>query len=158
MRNVNAKIAYVASTAVGAIEEMSATLVPKTRTVNGKALSSNISLSASDVGARPSTWTPSAGDVGAVPTTRKVNNKALSSDITLTASDVGATTEAQVSAAIRSAIDDLVRPDWVETIMPSTDQWQSVTYGNGKFVAVAKGSDKGDYSTDGINWTAPFLW
>ena len=55
--------------------------VPDSRTVNGKALSSDISLTASDVGARgndwmptaaqvgarPDTWTPSAQDVGAVP-------------------------------------------------------------------------------------------
>ena len=50
--------------------------VPKTRTVAGKALSSNITLAASDV--------------GAVPTSRTVNGKALSSNITLAASDVGA--------------------------------------------------------------------
>lgn len=50
--------------------------VPTTRTVNSKALSSNITLSASDV--------------GAVPTTRTVNGKALSSNITLSASDVSA--------------------------------------------------------------------
>ena len=50
--------------------------VPQTRTINGNALSSNISLG--------------AGDIGAVPTTRTVNSKALSSNITLSASDVGA--------------------------------------------------------------------
>lgn len=49
---------------------------PKTLTINGKALSANITLDATDV--------------GAVPTTRKVNNKALSADITLSAADVGA--------------------------------------------------------------------
>lgn len=48
--------------------------VPKTRTVAGKALSSNITLAASDV--------------GAVPTSRTVNSKALSSNITLNASDI----------------------------------------------------------------------
>ena len=78
--------------------------VPVGRTVNGKALSSDITLtasdvgarpntwmpSASDVGARPNTWTPSAADVGAVPTGRTVNGKALSSNISLSASDVGA--------------------------------------------------------------------
>ena len=42
--------------------------VPTSRTVNGKALSQDISLAASDVGARPDTWTPSAADVGALPT------------------------------------------------------------------------------------------
>lgn len=41
--------------------------VPTSRTVNGKALSSNITLSASDVGARASTWMPTAVDVGALP-------------------------------------------------------------------------------------------
>ena len=45
---------------------------------------------ADQVGARPSTWTPSASDVGAVPTSRTVNGKALSQDISLAASDVGA--------------------------------------------------------------------
>lgn len=48
------------------------------------------SYTASEVGARPSTWTPSASDVGAVPTSRTVNGKALSSDISLGAGDVGA--------------------------------------------------------------------
>lgn len=48
--------------------------VPTTRTVNSKALSSNITLN--------------AADVGAVPTSRKVNNKALSADITLNASNI----------------------------------------------------------------------
>lgn len=50
--------------------------VPTSRKVNNKALSSDISLSASDV--------------SAVPTTRTVNGKALSANITLSASDVGA--------------------------------------------------------------------
>ena len=50
--------------------------VPTTRKINSKPLSSDITLSASDV--------------NAVPTTRKINGKALSADITLNASDVGA--------------------------------------------------------------------
>lgn len=50
--------------------------VPTSRKINNKALTADITLDASDI--------------GAVPTTRKVNNKALSSDITLSASDVGA--------------------------------------------------------------------
>lgn len=64
--------------------------VPTTRKINNKALSADISLTASDVGARPSTWTPSAADVGAVPTSRKVNGKPLSADVTLSAGDVNA--------------------------------------------------------------------
>lgn len=37
--------------------------VPTSRTINGKALSSNVTLSASDVSARASTWTPSQTEV-----------------------------------------------------------------------------------------------
>jgi len=37
--------------------------------------------------------------------------------------------------------------------LPSSSNWRSVTYGDGKFVAVAERSDKSAYSTDGINWT-----
>ena len=56
-------------------------VVMETRTVNNKALSSNISLD--------------ADDVGAVPTARTVNGKALSSNITLDANDVGAVADTQ---------------------------------------------------------------
>ena len=38
--------------------------------------------------------------------------------------------------------------------MPSSGHWSFVTYGNGKFVAVAYGSNTAAYSTDGITWTA----
>lgn len=83
------------------IETLEQNYVPKTRTVAGKALSSNITLAASDVGAVPtsrtinskalsSNITLSAADVGAVPVSRTVNSKALSSNITLTAADVSA--------------------------------------------------------------------
>ena len=64
--------------------------VPTSRKVNGKALSTDISLTAEDVGARPASWTPTVEDLDAVPTSRKVNGKALSADISLTAEDVGA--------------------------------------------------------------------
>jgi hypothetical protein len=43
---------------------------------------------------------------------------------------------------------------WTATTMPHSDNWQSVTYGNGTFVALAYSSDKAAYSTDGITWTA----
>ena len=64
--------------------------VPTTRKVNNKALSADISLTHSDVGAAAASHTHTASDVGAVPTTRKVNGKALSSDISLTYTDVNA--------------------------------------------------------------------
>ena len=42
---------------------------------------------------------------------------------------------------------------WTKTTMPlNSEWWSSITYGNGKFVAVCEGSDKAVYSTDGINW------
>ena len=45
----------------------------------------------------------------------------------------------------------------VVSTMPSSANWNSVTYGNGKFVAVASSSNKAAYSTDGITWTAATL-
>ena len=50
--------------------------VPVSRTINGKSLASNITLS--------------AANVGAVPTGRTVNGKNLNSNITLSAADIGA--------------------------------------------------------------------
>ena len=84
-------------------EILDANAVPNTRKVNGKQLNEDITLSAADVGARPSTWTPSKSDVGLgnvdnvkqysssnpppYPVT-SVNSK--TGTVTLTATDVGA--------------------------------------------------------------------
>ena len=46
--------------------------------------------------------------------------------------------------------------DWWETELPASANWFSITYGNGKFVAVAS-SNRAAYSTDGITWTAATL-
>ena len=78
--------------------------VPTSRTINGNALTSNISLTYTDVSAASSGHTHSYSDVGAassshthsgyVPTSRKVAGKSLTSDITLTYSDVSAASSA----------------------------------------------------------------
>lgn len=75
--------------------------VPPTRKINGKALSQDISLTASDVDAVPTSRTingkPLSSDisltfanVGAVPISRTINNKSLGTNITLVAAEVGA--------------------------------------------------------------------
>lgn len=89
--------------------------VPKTRTVNKKALSENISLTAADVGAEATGTATSAvsnhnSDSNAhssifaayVKNTLKINNKALSSDISLSANDVGADAQGSASSAVNS--------------------------------------------------------
>lgn len=82
-------------------------LVPQTRKINNKALSADITLSASDV--------------SAVPTTRKVNSKALSTDISLTAADVGAATMAQVNSALETALNNFSQASMVVvTTLPTT--------------------------------------
>ena len=90
--------------------------VPTSRTVNGHALSANVTLDADDVGARPDTWTPTASDVGAVPTTRTINSKPLSSDVTLTAEDVGAG-EPATSATVT-----LTAAGWTGSAAPFSQQ------------------------------------
>lgn len=75
--------------------------VPITRTVNGKVLSADISITSTDTNSVPTTRRVNNkvldsdvvlihSDVQAVPLDRKVNNKFLSADITLNADDVGA--------------------------------------------------------------------
>ena len=89
--------------------------VPKTRTVNSKALSEDISLTATDVGAEATGTATSAvsnhnsdsnahGSLFAtyVKNTLKINNKALSSDISLSANDVGADAQGSASSAVSS--------------------------------------------------------
>lgn len=66
---------------------MFAGYVPTTRTVNGHALSSNVTVTASDVGL--GNVENAAASALYVPLTRTVNTKALSTNITLTPSDIG---------------------------------------------------------------------
>ena len=89
--------------------------VPTTRTVNGKALSSNITLSASDVGALPSTTSiPSKTSdltndsnfiTSAQAPVQSVNNK--TGVVTLTASDVGALPDTTVIPTVNDATLDI---------------------------------------------------
>ena len=69
--------------------------VPTTRTVNGKALSANVTLAASDV--------------GAVPTSRTVNGKALSANVTLAASDIKTTAGTTVQAWLEGAATTILK-------------------------------------------------
>ena len=43
--------------------------------------------------------------------------------------------------------------NWIATTLPLAASWTSVTYGDGKFVAIASSSSVAAYSPDGINWT-----
>ena len=45
----------------------------------------------------------------------------------------------------------------IQTLLPSTNSWYSVTYGNGKFVAVSGTSSVVAYSEDGISWASSTL-
>ncbi len=69
--------------------------VPTTRTVNGHALSSNVTVSASDVGAPTGSGTSTGTNTGdqdlsgLVPKTTTVNGHALSANVSVTAADVG---------------------------------------------------------------------
>ena len=108
-------------------QKLKAYFVPQTRKINNKALSADITLTASDVSALPeSTTIPSPGtgssyptmdgtralgtnsgyarvdhvhphDTSRVPTTRKVNGHALSADVNVTASDIGVEAGAEVN-------------------------------------------------------------
>jgi hypothetical protein len=46
---------------------------------------------------------------------------------------------------------------WTLRTLPGSYDWVLVTYGNGKYVALADGSNAAAHSTDGITWTATTL-
>ena len=118
--------------------------VPTSRTVNGKALSSNITLNASDVGARANNWTPTASEVGAVPTSRTVNGKPLSSNIYLTADDVGAANPPALRTATLSA------SGWAGNSQTVTVQGVKTS---GQSVRISPAT-----KTDADNWVAAGVW
>ncbi|GMO67432.1 MAG: hypothetical protein Ta2A_15650 [Treponemataceae bacterium] len=51
--------------------------------------------------------------------------------------------------------------NWRESTLPSSARWYAVTYGKGRYVAIAGGqlydASEAAYSSDGINWTAATL-
>lgn len=64
----------------------------------------------------------------------------------------------QEAVAVKSGnlpISGWITPEqgWKQNTLPASRKWNRVTYGDGKYVAVAFDSDKGAYSTDGITWT-----
>lgn len=46
---------------------------------------------------------------------------------------------------------------WKGSTLPASIKWSGITYGGGKYVAVAESSSAGAYSTDGITWTTMTL-
>ena len=46
---------------------------------------------------------------------------------------------------------------WTARTLPSSQNWETVTYGNGEFVAVGYGSAVAATSPDGITWAAQTL-
>lgn len=73
--------------------------VPVERTINGKALSSNITISAADVGS-PTIAEVNSQFSATVPKTRTINGHTLDADVTITASDVGTYTSSEIDSKI----------------------------------------------------------
>lgn len=106
----------------------SGSYVPLTRTVNGHALSSNVTVTASDVGAVPTSTTINGHaltgnitltttDTGGVPSATTINGHALTSNITLTSTDVSAVpTTRQVNGHNLSADITLTMSDMSGTL------------------------------------------
>lgn len=97
---------YDPAGAAAAVTTTSIGAVPTSRTVNGKALSADISLSYTDVGADAAgaAAAVTTTSIGAVPTSRTVNGKALSANISLTYTDVGADAAGAAAAVTTSSI------------------------------------------------------
>ena len=98
----------------------------------------------------------------AIPYTYKVKQTNASGQFTLVNHFVPSIPESPTSLPVsyKKASGELPTSGWIsldegwkQNTLPANTDWKSVTYGDGKYVAVAFNSDKGAYSTDGITWT-----
>lgn len=71
----------------------------------------------------------------------------------ITANDIPTITYKKVSGELPTSGWGAPDEGWKENTLPANTDWKSVTYGDGKYVAVTFYSDKGAYSTDGVTWT-----
>lgn len=71
----------------------------------------------------------------------------------ITSADIPTPTYKKVSGELPTSGWGAPDEGWKENTLPANTDWKSVTYGDGKYVAVTFYSDKGAYSTDGVTWT-----
>lgn len=71
----------------------------------------------------------------------------------ITAADIPTTTYKKVSGELPTSGWGAPDEGWKQNTLPANTDWKSVTYGDGKYVAVTFYSDKGAYSIDGVTWT-----
>lgn len=76
--------------------------VPKTRKINGKGLSTDITLTPADIGS-PTSAEFTTGLATKVPTSRKINGKPLTADVTLVAGDVGTYSKSEIDLKMDGA-------------------------------------------------------
>ena len=73
---------------------------------------------------------------------------------------VGRTAKWDTFVAVSTTSIAATSPDgvtWTQRTLPASDNWQSVTYGNNTFVAVATDSTRAATSPNGITWTQRVL-
>lgn len=148
---------YEADSAFNTLVDRVEDAVPNTRTVNGKSLAANITLTPADVGAVPTTRTVNGkalaanitltpADVGAAPTSRTVNGKPLSSNIVLAPADVGAVPTTRTVNGKSLAANITLTPADVGAADVETGTWTPRAYvgsalqssGTGRFVRHGK--------------------
>ena len=94
------------------------------------------------------------GQTGAVTIAVPTKTSDLTNDSGfITSADIPTPTYKKVSGELPTSGWGAPDEGWKQNTLPANTDWKSVTYGDGKYVAVAFNSDKGAYSTDGINWT-----
>ena len=82
---------------------------------------------------------------------QETNLKAIADAIRAKTGETGTIKASEFASKIAAISTGVAEAEWVLSTLPTSTEWRSVCYGDGKFVAVSC-SNISAYSTDGINW------
>ena len=83
--------------------------------------------------------------------TQETNLKAIADAIRAKLGTTGTIKASEFASKIAAISTGVAKPSWVQSTLPTSANWNSVCYGNGKFVAVANNDSIAVYLKDSFD-------